>query len=76
MGIAQDIAETSDLVGRATCNDGTCTYNMNPIYEQLIGNLVQYGNGPMLIRLLGDLPYDPKDPSPNPYDQAHLAPLS
>ena len=69
-------SETSDLVGRATCNDGTCTYNMNPIYEQLIGNLVQYGNGPMLIRLLGDLPYNPNDPGPNPYDPAHLAPLS
>lgn len=69
MGFAQDIAETTDLVGRATCNDGTCTYNMNPIYEQLIGNLVQYGNGPMLIRLLGDV-------GDSYYDQAHLAPLS
>jgi hypothetical protein len=73
MGIAQDIAETSDLVGTATCNDGTCTYNMNPIYKQLIGNLVQCGNGPMLIRLLGDIG-DSSDL--DHYDRPHLAPLS
>ena len=71
MGIAQDIAETSDLVGTATCNE-TCTSNMNPIYKQLIGNLVLYGNGPMLIRLLGDIG-DSSDP--DHYDRPHLAPL-
>jgi len=47
MSLAQDLSNTTNVVG------GSST-NMNPIYEQLIRNLTHYGNGPMLMRLLGD----------------------
>jgi len=33
---------------------GTSSTNMNPIYEQLLKNLLQHGNGPLLIRDLAD----------------------
>jgi hypothetical protein len=33
---------------------GTSSTNVNPIYEQLLKNLIQYANGPLLIRELAD----------------------
>jgi hypothetical protein len=47
MSFAQDLSEVNDFVG-------TESTNMNPIYEQLLRNILQYGNGPLLIRLLDD----------------------
>jgi hypothetical protein len=47
LSIAQDLSETTTIVG-------TSSSNMNTIYEQLLKNILQYGNGPLLIRLLAD----------------------
>jgi hypothetical protein len=47
MSVAQDLSEVTAFVG-------TESSNMNPIYEQLLKNVTQYGNGPLLIRLLAD----------------------
>jgi hypothetical protein len=63
MSIAQDLSETKDVVGKSTSN-------MNPIYEQLIHNLVMYQNEPMLIRMLSDA-----DNSDNRYSSEFLGPL-
>ena len=47
MSIAQDLSEVTAFVG-------TESSNMNPIYEQLLKNMNQYANGPILIRELAD----------------------
>ncbi len=47
LGIAHDLGQVPAVVG-------TSSSNMNPIYEQLWKNILQYGNGPLLIRLLAD----------------------
>jgi len=63
MSFAQDLSETHDVVGKSPSN-------MNPIYEQLIRNLVMYQNEPMLIRMLSD-----SNNSDNRYSGESLAPL-
>ena len=47
LGIGHDLKDTAAIVG-------TSSANMNPIYEQLLKNILQYGNGPFLIRELAD----------------------
>jgi hypothetical protein len=49
---------------------GTSSTNMNPIYEQLLKNLVQYANGPLLIRELSD------GGNSDVYDPSNLSALS
>lgn len=47
LSIGQTMGDTLAMVG-------TSSTNVNPIYEQLLRNLAQYGNAPLLIRELAD----------------------
>lgn len=63
LGIGQQMGDTLTMVG-------TSSTNMNPIYEQLLKNLVQYANGPLLIRELSD------GGNSDVYDPGNLSALS
>ena len=47
LSIGIDMGDTTAMVG-------TSSSNVNPIFEQLLGNLTQYANAPLLIRDLAD----------------------
>jgi hypothetical protein len=63
LSIGQTMGDTLTMVG-------TSSTNMNPIYEQLLKNLIQYANGPLLIRELSD------GGNSDVYDAGNLAALS
>jgi hypothetical protein len=58
-------------MGDTTSMVGTSSANMNPIFEQLLKNLQQYANGPLLIRDLAD-----GDSNPDFYSANNLSALS
>jgi hypothetical protein len=47
LSIGMQMGDTTSMVG-------TSSSNVNPIFEQLLKNLTQYANGPLLIRDLAD----------------------
>ena len=63
LSIGQQMGDTLTMVG-------TSSTNMNPIYEQLLKNLIQYANGPLLIRELSD------GGNSDVYDAGNLSALS
>jgi glycosyl hydrolase family 79 len=63
LGIGQTLGDTLFIVG-------TSSTNMNSIYEQLLKNLTQYGNAPLLIRELAD------GGNSDVYDASRLSALS
>jgi Glycosyl hydrolase family 79 C-terminal beta domain len=63
LGIGQTMGDTLFIVG-------TSSTNMNSIYEQLLKNLTQYANAPLLIRELAD------GGSSDVYDASRLSALS
>lgn len=63
LGIAHDLGQVPAVIG-------TSSSNMNPIYEQLWKNILQYGNGPLMIRGLAD------DNSSNFFESSSLSALS
>ncbi len=63
LSIGQTMGDTLTMVG-------TSSTNMNPIYEQLLRNLIQYANGPLLIRELSD------GGNSDVYDAGNLSALS
>jgi hypothetical protein len=63
LSIGQQMGDTLTMVG-------TSSTNMNPIYEQLLKNLTQYANGPLLIREKSD------GGSSDVYDANRLSALS
>jgi hypothetical protein len=63
LDIGQEMADTLTMVG-------TSSSNMNPIYEQLLKNLILYANAPMLIREYAD------GANSDVYGQNYLAALS
>jgi len=67
LGIGHSMGDTLSLIG-------TSSTNMNPIYEQLLKNLTQYANAPLLIReeAEGSSGAD----NPNVYNAQRLAALA
>jgi hypothetical protein len=67
LGIGHNMGDTLSLIG-------TSPTNMNPIYEQLIKNLTQYANAPILIREASE--DSSGAANPDIYDAPRLAALA
>jgi hypothetical protein len=52
--IAPDFLSIGMQMGDTISMVGTSSFNVNPIFEQLLRNLKQYANAPLLIRDLAD----------------------
>jgi hypothetical protein len=68
--IAPNFLSIGVQVGDTTSMVGTSSSNVNPIFEQLLKNLSQYANAPLLIRDLAD------EQNVNDYNQGRLGAIS
>ena len=69
--IAPNFLSIGMQIGDTTSMVGTSSSNVNPIFEQLLKNLMQYGNAPPLIRDSNDVPGDEND-----YSQGDLGAIA
>jgi len=69
--IAQNFLSIGMQIGDTTSMVGTSSSNVNPIFEQLLMNLTQYANAPLLIRDSNDTAGDAND-----YNQGDLGAIA